>query len=212
MLKNKELEFETLGDLSSAKSCLVFIHGWKGNKNSFKPFAKSFNVKDSIWYLPQAPYMVDDNPENFSWTYEISKGKYEREEPIKLLLDFFKNKILSQFNSKDVFLLGFSQGALVCFEMIKIFDKPLGGIFPIGGFMGGNKKDIRRIHPSQLDTPIIIGHGKQDEVISIEESKLAYELLSKESQNILFEPYQGGHKIGYGYIKKIREIIEKKYK
>ena len=212
MLKNKELEFETLGDLSSAKSCLVFIHGWKGNKNSFKPFAKSFNVKDSIWYLPQAPYMVDDNPENFSWTYEISKGKYEREEPVKLLLDFFKNKILSQFNSKDVFLLGFSQGALVCFEMIKFFDKPLGGVFPIGGFMGGNKKDIRRIHPSQLDTPIIIGHGKQDEVISIEESKLAYELLSKESQNILFEPYQGGHKIGYGYIKKIREIIEKKYK
>ena len=65
MLKNKELEFETLGDLSSAKSCLVFIHGWKGNKNSFKPFAKSFNVKDSIWYLPQAPYMGDDNQENF---------------------------------------------------------------------------------------------------------------------------------------------------
>ena len=33
---------------------ILGIHGWKGNKNSFKPFAKSFNVKDSIWYLPQA--------------------------------------------------------------------------------------------------------------------------------------------------------------
>ena len=108
--------------------------------------------------------------------------------------------------------MGFSQGASVCYEYVAGIKKPLGGIFPIGGFMSGNKKDIRRIHPNQLETPIIIGHGKQDEVISIEESELACKLLSEESNNILFKSYQGGHKIGYGYIKKIRDIIEKKYK
>ena len=212
MLKNKELQFEVLGDASKAKSCLVFIHGWKGNRNSFRSFASSFKIKNSVWYLPQAPYPVNNESDAFSWTYEISKGRYERDEPIELILNFLENKILSKFDSKDVFLFGFSQGALVCFEIIRIFDKSLGGVFPIGGFMAHNKKSIRRIHPNQLETPIIIGHGKDDDIISIKESEVAYNLLSKESDKISFDSYQGGHKIGYGYIKKIRDIIEDKYK
>ena len=212
MLKNKNLDFEVLGDESNAQACLVFIHGWKGDKKSFKPFAQSFKIKNSVWYLPQAPYLVDEDPEGFSWTYEISEGKYERDEPVHLLMDFFNNQVLSKFDSKDVFLFGFSQGALVCFEIIRILDKPLGGVFPIAGFMSGNKKNIRRIHPKQVSTPIVIGHGKEDDVISIKESETAYKLLSKESDCVSFESYPGGHKIGYGYIKKIRDIIEEKYK
>ena len=89
--------------------------------------------------------------------------------------------------------------------------KPLGGIFPIGGFMSQKNKEIKYLHESQMDTPIIIGHGRDDAVISIEESELAYKLLSKESDNVVFEPYKGGHKIGYSYIKKIKGMIEKQY-
>ena len=212
MVGNKKLEFEIVGDASKSKACLIFFHGWKGNKNSFKPFAKSLKIKDTAWYLPQAPYLIDKENNAFSWTYEISKGKYERDEPVKLILNFLENQVLSKFDSKDVFLFGFSQGALICFEIARIFDKSLGGIFPIGGFMSTKKENMPYIHPNQLETPIIIGHGKDDDIISIDESQKAYELLSKESSNVVFESYKGGHKIGYGYIKKIRGMIEEKYK
>ena len=96
--------------------------------------------------------------------------------------------------------------------MIKLLDKPLGGVFPIGGFMSGVKKDIERINSSQKDTPIIIGHGDEDEVISVEESRVAYKLLLKESSSVSLEIYKGGHKIGLNYIKKIKKLIENKYK
>ena len=211
MLKNKELKFEIIGDETKSKACLIFFHGWKGNSGSFKPFAESLKVKNAVWYLPQAPYLVEQGTNSFSWTYEISEGKYERDEPVGLIFEFIENEVLSKFDSKDVFLLGFSQGALICFEMMRIFNKPLGGIFPISGFMSKKNKEMKFLHKSQMNTPIVIGHGRDDEVISIEESELAYKLLSKESDKVLFEPYTGGHKIGYSYIKKIRGIIERKY-
>tara|TARA_Y100000588_G_scaffold378077_1_gene458025 strand:- start:105 stop:740 length:636 start_codon:yes stop_codon:yes gene_type:complete len=211
METSRNLDFKILGNINDAKLCLIFIHGWKGNKNSFERVAKSFDVKSSVWVLPQAPYLLNGEKDGYSWTYEISPGKYQRDEPVQMLLDFFETKIFSKFNSKDVYLFGFSQGGLVCYEMIRILDKSLGGVFPIGGFMAGTKKEIRRIHPAQTNTPIIIGHGDSDEVILKKESELAYRLLSKESDYVDIDIYKGGHKIGLGYIKKVKEFIEKRY-
>ena len=168
-------------------------------------------VKNAVWYLPEAPYLVDKGTNSFSWTYEISDGKYERDEPISLILNFLKDQILSRFNSKDVYLLGFSQGALICFEIMRILKEPLGGIFPIGGFMSIKSNSIRHIHPNQINTPIVIGHGKDDNIVSVEESIMAYELLSKESSKVELDTYKGGHKIGYSYIKKVKGMIEKQY-
>ena len=211
MLKDKKLEYRVIGGIDNSDICLIFIHGWGGDKNSFKRVTESFNIKNSVWFMPQGPYSLDKK-DSYSWTYEISPGKFERDEPIKMLIDFFNNQIFSKFNSRDVYLFGFSQGGLVCYEMIKLLDKPLGGVFPIGGFMSGVKKDINRIHPSQRDTPIVIGHGEQDEVIAVEESRVAHDLLSKESNNVSLDIYKGGHKIGLSYIRNIKKLIEKEYK
>ena len=144
MLKDKKLEYRVIGGIENSDICLVFIHGWGGDKDSFERVAESFNIKNSVWFMPQGPYPLDKK-DSYSWTYEISPGKFERDEPIKMLIDFFNNQIFSKFNSRDVYLFGFSQGGLVCYEMIKLLDKPLGGVFPIGGFMSGVKKDINRI-------------------------------------------------------------------
>ena len=203
-----KLDFEISGDIKNANKCLVFIHGWKGTKSSFKKIAQSFAIDRGVWILPQAPYLVEDQDIGYSWTHETSPGKYERKEPVRLLVNFFMDEIFSRFNSRDVFVFGFSQGGLVCYELIRILDKPLGGVFPIAGFMSSTKKGVQRIHSAQINTPVIIGHGDSDDVILKKESELAYELLSKESNNISLDIYKGGHKIGISYIKNIKELIE----
>ena len=207
MVVADKLYFDILGDVKTSKKCLVFIHGWRGNKNSFKKVAQSFSINESVWYLPQAPYPIKDQEGGYSWTHEISPGRYEREKPLKLLVEFLNEEVFSYFNSTDVFIFGFSQGGLVCYELLRVLDKPLGGVFPIAGFMAKKSKK-KRIHATQLNTPIIIGHGKQDTVILKEESELAYKLLSKESSFVSFEAYSGGHKIGMSYIKKVKNLIE----
>jgi phospholipase/carboxylesterase len=210
MVKDQKLDYSVLGDPTNAQMCVVFIHGWSGNKDSFRRVAKSFSIRNCAWYLPQAPYLLEKEG-GYSWTYEISPGKFEREQPVRMLLDFFDNQIFSKFDSRDVYLFGFSQGGLVCYEMIRVLEKRLGGVFPIGGFMAGTKKQMQRINPQQKKTPIIIGHGDLDEVISADESRLAHSLLSQESSKVTLDIYRGGHKIGLDYLRKAKEFIEKEY-
>ncbi len=204
----KKIDFSILGDTSTKNTCLVFIHGWGGNKNSFKKVAGSFAIKNSVWLLPQAPYPLDGE-NRYSWTFEKSPGKYERDEPVQMMLSFLDEQVFSRFDSKDVFIFGFSQGALVCYELLKVLDKPVAGFFPISGFIADQNITIKRIHNAQINTPIVIGHGLNDDVVLFHESELALELLNNETNNVILESYKGGHKIGYSYIKKVKDLIDR---
>ena len=206
MKKNKKLDFIFLKSHNTSNKVIVAFHGWRGNKSSFLPMAKNELFKDFDWYLPEAPYLVDNNQEQRSWSYEIEKNVWETENIGKLLNNFFISEIFKNYNSKDVYVIGFSQGALVCYEFICKLDKSLGAIFPISGFM---KSETTTLHPNQKNTPIIIGHGTKDNIVSIEESKKAYQHLTRTSANIEFISYDTGHRISIEMINKIIEIIKK---
>ena len=64
------------------------------------------------------------------------------------MIDFMFDEVLSKFDSKDVYVMGFSQGAAVCYRVFLSFDQTLGGIFPIGGFI--------RSYPGQPDNEVSI--------------------------------------------------------
>ena len=65
--------------------------------------------------------------------------------------------------------------------------------------------------PAQFNRPILIGHGKDDNVVPLESSEKAYKLLKKYCENIDLYIYNGRHKIGIEYLKKVKELILSKY-
>ena len=94
----------------------------------------------------------------FSWSYEKSANNWEEEEP-RLLLQIFFQDIFKKYSSKDIYVLGFSQGGLICLDFALFLDHPIGGFFSIAGFTRQPKAIIQRCHSCQLNTPIIISHG-----------------------------------------------------
>ena len=78
-------------------------------------------------------------------------------------------------------------------------DRQIGGVFPISGF---TSKDPQ-INKAQINTPLIIGHGNDDQIINISSSKNAYNYYSKikKMNNVELIAYKGGHKIGLKYLK-----------
>jgi len=181
---------------------IIGIHGWKGNMESFIPLTKNNLFKAYDWILPEAPYSVDQINTSRSWSYQNDSGDWEINEPKILLMNFFEEVVFKKYKSTDVYVIGFSQGALVCYEYICRINKELGGIFPIAGFVRNKKKILAK---EQINTPIIIGHGLQDEVVTIDKSKEAYSLLKKEKANVKFYKYTGKHR----FTKEIIEIIHK---
>ena len=70
-----------------------------------------------------------------------------------------------------------------------------------------DSKKLKRVSSSNKNTPILIGHGINDDVIPIEKSEIAHNQLSEEGANVKFYKYNGGHKISMNYMKKIIGII-----
>ena len=201
-----ELQYDFHKTGNALDKAIVFIHGWQGNRNSMRPLITSMNIQNAGWYLLEAPYPVKEGS-GWSWSYEISEGKWEVDEPSRLLNNFF-TQLFKKYQSKKIYVLGFSQGGLVCLDFVLYLDQPLGGVFPICGFLRQPKKKLKRFHPSQKNTPILIGHGKDDDKVPIEASENAYHLLKKQGANVELFVYNGKHQIGMDYIKKMMDIIQ----
>ena len=194
------------GEVGSSK-VMVVIHGWMGNRNSMRSLINAININDMDWYFLEAPYSIDGANGGYSWSYEKSEGVWEVDEPRELLQIFF-NDIFIKYQSKNIYVMGFSQGGLVCFDFVLFLTKPLGGIFPIAGFFRHPKSAISRYHPSQKKTPILISHGENDDQIPVDASKDAYQQLRDQGANVELLLYRGKHKIGLECLRRIKKIIQ----
>ena len=68
------LEFLQLGS-NNCNKIIVFIHGWKGNKNSFESLPSIIKIPKSKWFFPQGPYEINSINKEFSWAFENPDGK-----------------------------------------------------------------------------------------------------------------------------------------
>jgi len=134
---------------------VVMIHGWQGNKDSFKSIPKLLKLENTTWFFPEAPYSYNGDESKRTWTYEKYPGIWETDEPKKKLKSFFKENIFDKFSSEDVYVIGFSQGAAVCYEFILSLEYKLGGVFPIAGFLRDQHLNLD-VHKNQYSTPILL--------------------------------------------------------
>ena len=201
--KIKEIDYNSIITYKSNK-VIVALHGWQGNKDSFLPLVKNPLFNQYNWFLLQGPYMVNNDPNRRTWSYEVEPDVFEYKEPKRLLDNFFESNIFNHYKSKDVFVIGFSLGALVCYEFICKMKEPLGGIFPVSGF---SRENIV-LHKNQIKTPILIGHGLQDEIVVPEKSIEAYNILKNQKANVELSTYRGGHRMSIDIINSISNIIK----
>ena len=199
-----QYDLHEIGDAS--QKAIVAIHGWQGDCNSMYPLIKSTNIKNVGWYLLEAPFPVK-NGEGFSWSYEKSNGQWEIDEPRRLLNVFF-GELFKIYDSRKIFVMGFSQGGLICFDFVLFLHEPLGGVFPIAGFLRQPEYNGERFHSSQKNTPILIGHGTEDERVPVESSQNAFNKLLAQGANVELLLYKGKHKIGVEFIRKLKEKIQ----
>ena len=200
----KSISYDHIDVGDKQNNAFIFIHGWQGNKDSFKSISKVLKLDNCRFYFPEGPYLIDENKKKRSWAIQVGDNKWKTDLSKSLFLDFLENIVLKKFHSKNIFIMGFSQGAAVCLNFILSLKYPFGGIFPIAGFSRINKIEI---HKNQHDTPILIGHGKDDDVISVNQSLNAYDQLNKVCNYVELYIFNGKHKISLSYLNKDKDFI-----
>lgn len=161
-------------------SLMIFIHGFGANRYDLLGLSKffpdvniisleapyNFNTQQSFWYDIQ--WIGDDKIIN---TDQAIQSK-------NLLINFIENEIEiidPDFKKDNIFLLGFSQGAILSYAITSEL-KYIKRVYGLSGYIDENITTINGLNNNNL--AIFACHGTADEVIPISKAREAKKILS----------------------------------
>ena len=175
----------------NANKLVVFLHGYGADGKDLIDLAKPFGMAlpNASFISPDAPHPCAMSPQGRQWfpIEEIPMGAIRASLG---LLDLIQNEAKKlSLTFKDVILIGFSQGAMMSMQCLLINNEQLGAII---GYSGALKKEnidaandlISNGKHKYSDTPVLLVHGEQDEVVPFQSLEKSKYLLNKIGFNV----------------------------
>ncbi|KAB0480494.1 phospholipase/carboxylesterase [Pseudomonas reinekei] len=178
---------------------VIFLHGYGSNEQDL------FGIKDELpkpyTYLSvRAPRVMQEG--SYQWFRKKGEGAYNGEtDDLKssgqLLLDFISQATEKYHTQPDkVFLVGFSQGAIMSYEVALRHPEAVGGIAALSGRILPVLRSELIPDEKRQSLAIFIGHGTADKRLPYSDGTEANSLLQSISLEPEFHAYQGvGHSI-----------------
>ena len=175
----------------NANKLVVFLHGYGADGKDLIDLAKPFGMAlpNASFISPDAPHPCAMSPQGRQWfpIEEIPMGAIKASLGLLDLIDNEAKKLNLTF--KDVILIGFSQGAMMSMQCLLINNEQLGAII---GYSGALKEENIDAADDQIlngkhkysDTPILLVHGEQDEVVPFQSLEKSKYLLNKIGFNV----------------------------
>ena len=178
-IMNNFLKGPSISKHDKPSKLMIMLHGYGDNAANFMHLADPIDQDDwGMHYVSlNAPNVIPGNMMGYQWfdlypggVYIGEAGPKEYEvvnQEIELAVNKLKDTInfyLDQLelNINDCFVMGFSQGGIITFELARRMVSEFAGI----GILSG--RIIEKVEKSNLylqKTPIFISHGSQDDVI-----------------------------------------------
>ena len=175
----------------NANKLVVFLHGYGADGKDLIDLAKPFGMAlpNASFISPDAPHPCAMSPQGRQWfpIEEIPMGAIKASLGLLELIQNEAKKLSLTF--KDVILIGFSQGAMMSMQCLLINNEQLGAII---GYSGALKKEnidaandlISNGKHKYSDTPVLLVHGEQDEVVPFQSLEKSKYLLNKIGFNV----------------------------
>jgi phospholipase/carboxylesterase len=177
---------------------LILLHGVGSNEKDLFSFAPYLPNKFLV-ISARAPIVL--GPSSFAWyQVDFSSGKpvYNQEQERKsreMILTFIEElKELHSFDENEVYLMGFSQGAIMSYSIALTHPEKIKAIGILSGRLLEEIKPF--VNAGQVNKlNIFISHGIQDPVLPITYSEDAVSYLKSLGLNSNYKKYNEGHGI-----------------
>ena len=200
----------------AARHCIIWLHGLGAGPEDFVPLAKQLKRPDEAavrFIYPAAPERaVTVNAGYFmpAW-YDILAFSPQRkinqqhlEQVSQEISQLIEQQLAQGIPSKNIILAGFSQGGAVAYHCALNLEHVLGGVLCMSTYL--INESLPKQH-FQANTPILIQHGRQDDVVAPSLGEQAYQQLSVLGYQVEFSLFDMAHSVSPSQIKAIKAWI-----
>ena len=195
---------------------VIWLHGLGADGNDFAPVVKMLDLPMLRFILPHAPYSkvtINNGYEMRAWydlfgltasSREDEAGITETQASIEQLIQHELDKGIP---SNKIVIAGFSQGGAIALHTALRYQQPLAGVIALSTYLPLKSTFASQKSPHNQQTPIFMAHGTDDDVISIETSRLSLSVLQTEQYNVAWHEYPMAHSVSMEEIDDIRSFL-----
>ncbi|MCY4114729.1 MAG: alpha/beta fold hydrolase [Chloroflexi bacterium] len=193
--------------VSETCALLVLLHGRGADAHDLLPLANELGREDLLVVSPQAPYALPGPfGIGYAWydMHDIGDPDPVTFEPSLARLREFIDEVVAGYpvDADRVFLLGFSQGAVMSLATASTDPRRLAGVVALSGYL---PESVVCAEGGRLDDlPVFIGHGNADPLIPVTEGHKARDVLIAKGADVTYREYSVAHRIAPEELNDIR--------
>ncbi len=193
--------------LDRADYSMIGLHGRDADKHAFFPFVRQMGFLHTRWILPSAPHPTAPGAATFRWFHDAA-GEPDRIETGRMLISgIIETEIGRGVVPENIFLVGFSQGAMMALDTALRYHTRLGGVVSLSGMLAAPELLESERHSANAHVPVFMGHGRHDRIIAVETGRAAARRLSVMGYDVEWREYDTGHRISSQEVKDIRAFL-----
>lgn len=199
-------EFITAGkNLETASKVLIMIHGRGGSAEDILSLSNHLEVNDFALLAPKAT-----NHTWYPYSFLVTPSQNEPwlSSALQILGEIVNDLKAKQINERNIYFLGFSQGACLTLEFVTRNATRYGGVVAFTGGLIGDKVYEENYKGDFAGTPVFIGTSDPDPHVPVQRVNESEAILKRMNASVIKKVYKNmGHTISQDEIKMVNEFI-----
>lgn len=194
---------------NGTQGCFIALHGRGVRGSDLAPLEGAIGSSGLRWIFPDGPLDLPMAGGGRAW-FDSSSPEHEGLLTSRKMIF----KILEQLEQEGVpsdriILGGFSQGAVASLDAGLRYPRRIGGIIGMSGFLAWPDRLKEEITPVAANIPILLTHGKNDEVLPVDGAREAQAVLRTLGLDVNLREYLMGHEVISEVLDEIKNFIGK---
>lgn len=192
---------------------IIILHGYGANERDLFDIARSYDGRFLSFALRGT-----HSKDGACWWYDIEwsndsikKHNYDQLKESKAKIFSFISQACKAYraDSNKVYIMGFSQGAIIAYDMLLSKPQKIKGIVALSGRLLPETKGIKPVGLKPGTNTCFIGHGYSDNIIKPVESEKAAAYLKGVNVKVTAKTYQMPHSISGDELNDIKQFLKK---
>lgn len=191
--------------VAEADKVLILLHGRGGSAEDILSLAKYLQVKDFALLAPEA---TNHTWYPYSFLAPLSKNEPWLSSALNILQEVVDEVLVKGIEKRNIYFLGFSQGACLTLEFVTRTADRYGGVVAFTGGLIGDRIYAENYAGDFKGTPIFIGTSDPDPHVPVTRVQASTKVLQSMNAVVTEKVYSGmGHTISSEEIATANKLI-----